>query len=241
MRILKLLIFLVFLYSPGQITATEQHQLPVFAVTYNLYYSGLEIGEIKRTVKQLDSGEYQYESTSKSAGVAALFYDDLINEKSIWNYQAGKFIPVRYSYVRNRKEKKREINIDFNWDKKISYNQINNQQLQLELEDGFLDKLLYQYVIMVDLKNGNLPGEYTVIDARKVKTYEFELQGKEIVNLPMGKFPAVKINMNPKGEKSTLSFWCSDQYGFLPVKIVSIDDDGKQITAVLNSVQSFVN
>ena len=237
MRILYLFIGLLSLLPESLPANTDRPALPEFSAVYKLLYGGFEIGEIRRSVQQTGPDTYRYESDSNSSGMAALFYDNQIREISEWSYKNNQFIPGHYSYTKTRNKKIYKIGINFDWNKKISLNRINRQQLQLKLENGFLDRLLYQYVIMVDLMNGKFPEQYTVVDARKIKTYEFQKAEKEKINTPLGDLQTIRINMNKKGEKSTLSLWCSEEYHFLPIKIESTDEDGRTVTALINSIE----
>ena len=216
--------------------AAAEGQSPVtFKATYKLYASGLEIAESVREVSKTGENQYNYRSESHTIGIAAFFHKDNIIENSNWKIMANKLVPTDYSYVRTRGKKNKNISVRFDWDRKTIASQVNDNKIELPLTDGMLDKLSYQYAIMHDLHHNQFPEQYTVADARKVKTYQFEKAGKETITTPLGDMDTVKINRID--DETRLSFWCAPELQYLPVKIEQTEEDGQVITTVIQNIE----
>jgi len=76
-----------------------------------------------------------------------------------------------------------------------------------------------------------------VADGGKIKNYNFEIIGKEIINTPLGKLETIKlVRLKPNSRrKSTL--WCAKKLEFLPIKVENIEKDGKITVALINSLK----
>ena len=237
MAIYKTCVFLgLIVFSCYQAKADNQQNPPVFKAIYKLYTSGLEIGETQRVISKTSDNEYNYRSESRTTGFASLFFKDHIIENSRWKFKDNKFLPIDYSYVRYRGEKDREVSIRFDWDNQLLLNQVNEKKYELPLTEGMLDQLSYQYALMYDLHNGQVPEKYSVADGRKIKIYLFEKVGEENVTTPLGDLETVKVFRTRKNDTGKLVLWCAPKYGYLPVKIEKTQDDGRLINAIIQDV-----
>lgn len=237
MTIYKTCVFLgLIVFSCYQVKADNQQNPPVFKAVYKLYTSGLEIGETQRVISKTSGNEYNYRSESRATGIVSLFFKDHIIENSRWKFIDNKFIPIDYSYVRYRGEKDREVSIRFDWKNQLLLNQVNEKKYELPLTEGMLDQLSYQYALMYDLYNGQVPEKYSVADGRKIKIYFFEKVGEENVTTPLGDLETVKLFRTRKNDTGKLVLWCAPKYGYLPVKIEKTEDDGRLINAIIQNV-----
>ena len=70
----------------------------------------------------------------------------------------------------------------FDWDKNRVINIINGDPWHMAATPGLLDKLLYQLKIMRDLSNGVKNLHYRVADGGKIKDFQLQILGQEVVN-----------------------------------------------------------
>ena len=206
-----------------------------FEVRYDLFYKGIRAGEINRSFSQDGDGTYIFHSEFKTAGLVSLLRKEHIVEQSRWIMNDSEYQPVKYTYSLSGGEKQRFVAIDFDHGRKEIINRIGDSVRHTPFEDGVLDKLLYQLVIMGDLNRGIVPSSYTVVDKGRIKTYLFEYQGKETVNTPAGQFEAVKMKRHRANGKRNTFFWCATELEHLPVAITHIEKDGSAIVAKLRS------
>lgn len=207
-----------------------------FDALYKMYSSGMEVGESRQFIRKTGNNQYTFESNSQTTGLAKLLYNKRIIEQSQWQLVDDRLIPVEYSYKRYFGELDRIVTSRFDWENQRVLNRINDQQLELPLHKGMLDKLLYQYAIMFDMQNGVLPTQYTVADTRRLKTYYFDKLGEEKISTPLGELETIKLLHYKKNDEKRLVFWCSPEYRYLPVKIEITEDDGRVITVLIQSV-----
>ena len=102
--------------------------------------------------------------------------------------------------------------------------------------EGMLDKLLYQYSIMQDLKQGKSKLRYVIADGGKEKIYIFETQGEEFIDTPIGKLRTIKLKRQRQDSDRQSIFWSAPDIGYLPVKL-EITEDGKKTIIIINSLK----
>lgn len=214
---------------------------PFFQVSYTLYSNDMKIGLMERKFSMIDDNNYLFHSESKTTGFFSIFRDDHIVEQSKWTYSENGFIPQAYKYQHTGGKKDRFVDITFNWDKNKITNKVNDSTWHMDTEAGILDKLLYQLTIMADLKNGKVPANYTIADGGKIKNYYFEHVTDEVIETPVGKFKAMKIERRKENSDRKTWFWCAYELDFLPIKVVITEKKGRLTTAVIKEVSQIAN
>jgi hypothetical protein len=173
---------------------------------------------------------------TNNVGLLAVLRQDQIVETSTWRYAAGRLQPVRYSYEHTGGKKNRNVEIDFDWPARKIRNSINGSSWQMPIQAYIMDKLLYQLAIMVDLSKGLKQISYVIADGGKIKIYDFEPLGSEIVATPIGNFATVKMERHKTGTTQKTVIWCARELGFLPVKVENTEDNGRVTMAVIETL-----
>ena len=106
----------------------------------------------------------------------------------------------------------------------------------MKTQTGILDKLLYQLVIMIDLKAGYIPEKYVIADGGKIKEYTFEYIEDEIIKTPIGDLNTMKLSRYKKNKQETF-LWCAYDLDFLPVKVITKENDGRLSKAIIKSIE----
>jgi hypothetical protein len=218
----------------------SSHAAPLpeqFSATYDVKRSGLTIGETRRTLSRENSrenGQYLFESITRPVGIAKLFTGGQVVERSHWQFFQGQPRPLKYTFFNSGGKKKRNIQLDFDWEKNQVINTINNKPWTMPLEYGTSDKLLYQLRIMQDLATASGSLRYPVADGGKLKYYDIKIIGRERIRTPMGNFEAVRLQ-HTKGSRRT-TMWCARELGYLPVRIEQRKNNDSPVVAVLSSV-----
>jgi len=208
-----------------------------FEVSYKLYRDNTKIAQMERRFYKKESNNYVFSSESKTTGLISLFRKDHIIETSVWNYSGQNIIPLHYSYKRTG-GKKRDVEINFNWNDQQIINRVNDSVWRMKTKAGILDKLLYQLVVMIDLKSGNIPERYIVADGGKIKEYFFEYIQDEIIETPIGNFNTMKLSLHKKNKQETF-LWCAYDLDFLPIKVITKENDGVLSKAIIKSINKF--
>ena len=218
-------------------TFGSSHAAPLpeqFTAIYSVKKTGITIGETQRVLSR-ENGQYLFESITRPVGVAKLFTDGQVVERSLWQFYQGHPRPEQYTFFNSGGKNKRNAQLDFNWEKNQVINIINNKPWSMPLEYGTSDKLLYQLRIMQDLPTSATSLRYPIADGGKLKYYEIEILGKERIKTPLGKFEALRLQHTKGSRKTTM--WCAQELGYLPVRIEQRKNDDSPVVAVLTSVK----
>ena len=211
--------------------------LHTFRAEYALYAKNTRVAQVVRNLSRLDDNSYEYRSETKTVGLIALFRKLHIVESSRLVLEERMLQPVYYRYTRRGYRKKRDVSIEFNRATDRIKNIINGDAWHHPLEPAVMDKLLYQLAIMYDLKNGRTPASYRVADGGKIKTYNFEKLGEEVVETPLGSFNTIKMIRYKPGSSRKSVFWCAPDLEYLQVKVEHTEKDGSTTVAMLKSLQ----
>ena len=202
------------------LSAFAEQALPAsFQAEFLLYTKGMKVARMERKYTRSPDGNYQYRSETETTGLVSLFRNDQILEVTNWILDGDIIKPLHYSYSHTRTKKERKVTIDFDWGKGQITNSVNGESWNMPVKPGILDKLLYQFAIMRDLKQGNYPISYVIADGGKIKTYTFKLIGEERLETPLGEFHTLKLSRDKPNSKRKTTLWCARELGYLPVRV----------------------
>ncbi|MEX2525122.1 MAG: DUF3108 domain-containing protein [Gammaproteobacteria bacterium] len=231
---------LLAMAAGGVVAGEDALPPPDFKVGYSLYMSGIKVAKVERRFSRSSDGTYRYLSEASVTGLIALFRDDRIVEESHGRINGSTIMPDYYKYSRTGSKKARDVSVHFNWDSNRVTNRVNGDAWHMDVEPGILDKLLYQYIIMRDLKKDKSTLTYTVADGGKAKTYHFESLGREVINTPLGEMETIKLGRYKSGSKRELIIWCAPDLHYLPVKVRDMEEDNNYV-AVINSLDGLTS
>jgi hypothetical protein len=216
--------------------ATES-PLPMFNAEYSLKRNGITLGVSTRSLITARDGTYIYASSTHATGIIAWFVKDQIDEYSKWIFINGQIRPLEYVYNRHGGDKTRHVKLKFDWQHLIVTNTIDGDPWRMEIPANAQDKLVYQLSIMHDLAEGKKDLKYKIADGGKLKEYDFEIEGEETLNTPLGKIKTVRIQRI--GDRRDTTVWCAPRFAYLPMRLEQQDTDGSHLTMQINSLQGF--
>ena len=167
--LIKKHLFLLYLFIFAHAAIAENNIPSFFTVNYKLYSNDTKIGLMERKFYKNTNNDYVFSSESKTTGLISLFRKDHIIEISNWYFINSTIAPLNYTYQHTGGKKNRDVEIKFNWNERQIINRVNDSVWHMKTQTGILDKLLYQLVIMVDLKAGYIPEKYIIADGGKIK------------------------------------------------------------------------
>ncbi|MGH8542666.1 MAG: DUF3108 domain-containing protein [Gammaproteobacteria bacterium] len=208
-----------------------------FSVSYSLHTNGLKVGESVRILDKEKTGRYVFRSESRSSGILTLFLNDHVIEKSTWSLSGEDIHPLRYSYRQNGSKNSVQT-VRFDWRAKTIDNREDNKTWRLHLMPNLFDKLNYQIAIMRDLAAGKRSFAYQIVDGGEIKDYRFAYLGEEVVDTPLGKIRAVRLERRKEknNSKRSTTFWCAIRWRYLPVRVDTTSRNGRRITALVERV-----
>jgi len=223
-------------------------EIPDFSANYSVEIKGLQAGEMKSQLISLDNGTREFKSATQAKGIFALFKPDLVEESSIWQLKNDHITPISYLYQRTGGKKDKYLSLHFNWQKNTVDIDDKKQPWTLKnIAKGTLDKQLYQIAIMRDLAQHKTELNYKVAAGGKLKHYQIDILGEEVINTPLGDIKAIKLKRRRDKSKSRqTTLWCAPSLNYLPVRLEHIEKDGSLFVATLrrlkgiDSTQAFI-
>ncbi len=207
-----------------------------FDVSYDLHSSGTTIARTRWSLRATGDDRFVYESHSATVGIAKLFRDVTIVERSEWQQLGNDVLSLRYRYRRTGRRDKQVV-VTFDWERGLVRNTVRGDSWQMEIPPGTLDKLNYFLALMRDLARGDRSIEYTVADGGKLKPYRFERGGTEVIETSLGPLETVRvIRIRDADSPRETTLWCAPSLGFLPVRARHKEKDGRVVVWQLSTV-----
>ena len=218
--------------------APGAHELPDrFEATFVLEAAGAKVARTRWSLAPGTHGTYVATSRTEPAGVFALIRDEARLERSEWTWEGQWLKPLEYRYERTGR-KSREIDIAFDWEANVARHDSPGASWRLPVPPGTMDKFNYILAMMHDLGRGKRNVEYTIADGgRRLKRYVLTGVGEERITTALGTFDTAVIRRERENSERKTTFWCAAELGFLPVKIVHVEDDGKSMTLNIESLR----
>ena len=196
-----------------------------FTARYNLYHSGFYIGQSKKSLTTKNDF-LTFSSISKTAGVAAWFFDITVTETSKLQFKNNRLNFFSYSYVEEGKDKNESIQLHLEQPQSF-YN--SHTKKRYPVAKNLHDVLGFTVSIMHDLQAGKREIKYTIAEKSKIRIYTLKLIQKEELATYKGKISTLKMEHYDPQTKTRFTLWCAENMGFLPIRIRKINYKGKVV------------
>ncbi len=166
-----------------------------------------------------------------------------ITETSEFQIKGDEFVPLEYQYHRSGIGRKRDAILSFDWDNNTVLNNVQNKPWSMDVPQGALDKLLYQFKLREDLLAAYHKGQpwpvlnYVIADGGRLKNYEFEVIGEEQIETPIGTIKTIKATRVRDSRDRESTFWLAPDYDFLLVKFQQLEADGDGFELILREAE----
>ena len=227
LRPVVLIACLLLGYSVAQ-AASDSLPVSPFRARFEVYGSGIPIGEAVMTLASAGPGTYQMRSEVRPSALATLLVSGQIDEKVSGEIHDGALRPTRYERRMETPRKKQTVQLQFDWSAQRLEAQDNQQHASLPLTPGVLDPLSLNLRVMADLRHGRLSDQYSLADETEIKSYQIKNEGEETLDTSLGKLPAVRISQSKPGKTRITYFWFAPTLQYLPVRIAQ-HKDGKEL------------
>jgi Protein of unknown function (DUF3108) len=112
--------------------------------------------------------------------------------------------------------------------------------VDIKLPDGAQDVMSSQVEVMLDLKNGNLPKTFQIIDKDQLKEFNYTQEGTAKIRTVIGELDTVIVTSQRTGNNRILRMWFAPSLGFVPVQAERSRDGKVEISMRLKSVDRLV-
>ena len=226
---------LLFVVLLGATTAAPALNPSPFEAKYVLEVGGFTVAETSWRVERVTDG-FIYEKRTKATGIAALFGNRGVVERSEWKLFAGNIKPARYRYERHGRPDKTTA-IEFDWEDGVVNNNRRGEKSRIAVPDDTLDKLGYMLVLADDLRAGKRSVRYNIADGKsKLKVYDFRVIGEEQMATAVGTMKVLKMIRDRKDSDRETTIWIAPALDFVPVRITHHEPDGEELTINIRSL-----
>lgn len=99
------------------------------------------------------------------------------------------------------------------------------------------DPLLVFEILRLNLSSKNFDTSYQVYDDAKIKDYLFVNEGTEVISTNVSEPECVKVTRVSKNSTRKTTFWFSEKYNFVPVKVLQKKDGDEVATMIIDSIE----
>jgi hypothetical protein len=222
--------------AAGALAADDAGIAP-FIAHYQADWKGISVGTSDIQLAQdSEPGRYVYTWTITARGVFRIAYRDDLVQKSWMSVSDGQVRPEKY----RGKEGSSTVELDFDWDKKRATGVSETKPVDIKLTDGTQDVLSIQVQVMLDLKNGNLPETFHIIDKDQLKEFSYTEEGTAKLRTAIGVLDTVIVRSQNAGNSRILRMWFAPSLGFLPVQAERSRDGKVEISMRIKSADHLV-
>ena len=203
--------------------AAADPPIPAFEAEYQVKYGRLTLGESRLELSYPEPGQYRYEMYLAPRGLArAILGTDLTDISEGRVADDGALVPERFIHKREGRDERHE---ETRFDREAERIHFPDAEA-IALEDGAVDRLLPQLLIMRDLaETFDQVLAYRIADDGEISEYRFERQGRERVSVPFGSQRAERLQRVREGDSDRESnAWVYPRMSNLPLKIEHIAD-----------------
>jgi hypothetical protein len=207
--------------SPSNVRAQAEPAIAPFSAHYAADWKSINVGTSDLELKpDTVPGSYLYTWTMTARGVFRLAYSNDVIQKSWFSVIADHVRPTKY----RAEEGGSTASIDFDWDGKRArgvsekHGASEKKPVDLELDEGTQDVLSIQIEVMLDLKNGNLPKTFRILDQDEIKDFVYTQEGPARVRTALGELDTVVVSSQRVGNNRVLRMWFAPSLGFVPVQ-----------------------
>jgi Protein of unknown function (DUF3108) len=208
-----------------------------FIAHYEAAWKGISVGtsEIQLT-RGAEPGTYLYTWTITARGIFRIAYHDDLVQKSWLNMTGDHVRPDKYF----GKEGSQTVELNFDWQNQRATGVSETKPVDIKLPDGAQDVMSIQVEVMLDLKNGNLPKTFQIIDKDQLKEFNYTQEGSAKIRTAIGELDTIIVTSQRTGNNRILRMWFAPSLGFVPVQAERSRDGKVEIAMRLKSVDHLV-
>jgi hypothetical protein len=208
-----------------------------FVAHYQADWKGISVGTSDIKLEQgTEPGHYLYTWTITARGIFRIAYHDDLVQKS-WLTLIGDHVrPEKYL----GKEGASTVELNFDWQNKRATGVSETKPVDIALKEGTQDVMSSQVEVMLDLKSGNLPKTFHIIDKDQLKEFNYTQEGTAKIRTAIGELDTVIVTSQRVGNNRVLRMWFAPSLGFVPVQAERSRDGKLEIAMRIKSVDHLV-
>lgn len=189
--------------------------LAPFTAHYTADWKTLTVGTSDlQLVPDNTPGRYIYTWTVTARGVFRVVYSHDVVQKSWLSIVENHARPERY----HADDGSSSVDIDFDWRAGHARGTAEKKPVDVKLDSGTQDVMSIQVEVMLDLKNGNLPKSFGILDKDQIKHFDYAEEGTAKLRTAIGELDTVIVSSQRPGNDRVLRMWFAPSLGFVPVQ-----------------------
>jgi Protein of unknown function (DUF3108) len=211
---------------------TDDAGIAPFAAHFQADWKGISVGTSDiQLAPDSEPGRYVYTWTVTARGIFRMAYSDDLVQKSWMSVSDGQVRPEKY----RAREGSKTVELDFDWQNKRATGVSETKPVDIELKDGTQDVMSIQVQVMLDLKRGNLPETFQIIDKDRLKEFNYTKERTEKLKTAIGEFDTVIVTSRQAGNNRILRMWFAPTLGYMPVQAERTRDGKVEIAMRIRS------
>jgi hypothetical protein len=207
--------------------------IALFSAHYLADWKNINVGTSDLELKQdTDPGHYLYTWTITARGIFRLYRSE-VTQKSWLSVNADHVRPNRY----RGEDGASSVNLDFDWDAGRASGTSEGKAVDLKLKEGTQDVMSIQLEVMLDLKKGDLPKTFQIIDKDQIKEFIYTEEGNARIKTDLGELDTVIVSSQQTGNNRILRMWFAPSLGFVPVQAERTRDGKLEFAMRIKSLQ----
>jgi Protein of unknown function (DUF3108) len=216
--------------QPAADTSTA---LAPFSARYQADWNGINIGTSDLDLKpDAEPGHYVYTWTITARGIFRLYRDE-VTQKSWLTVAADHARPDKY----RAEDGKSKVDLDFDWNSRHARGTSEDKPVDLTLKDGTQDVMSIQVEVMLDLKKGDLPKTFQIIDKDELKEFIYTQEGTATIKTDLGQIDTIIVASQRTGNNRILRMWFAPSLGFVPVQAERTRDGKLELAMRIKSLK----
>ncbi|HEX3915598.1 MAG TPA: DUF3108 domain-containing protein [Steroidobacteraceae bacterium] len=217
--------------------APEEPRIAPFSAHYLADWKGINVGTSDiRLVKDAEPGHYVYTWTITARGIFRIAYRDDLVQKSWLSIIGDHVRPDRYL----GREGSSTVELNFDWPNRRATGVSETKPVDIALKEGTQDVMSSQVEVMLDLKNGNLPKIFQIIDKDQLKEFNYAQEGSARIRTELGELDTVIVTSQRSGNNRVLRMWFAPSLGFVPVQAQRSRDGKVELAMHIKSLDQGV-
>jgi len=185
-----------------------------FSAHYLADWKSINVGTSDLELKpDTEPGHYLYTWTITARGIFRLYRSE-VTQKSWLSVNADHVRPDKYS----AEDGSSSVNLDFDWSAGRARGTSEDKPVDLKLQEGTQDVMSIQVEVMLDLKKGDLPKTFQIIDKDQLKEFNYSNEGSARIRTALGELDTVIVSSQQTGNNRILRMWFAPSLGFVPVQ-----------------------
>jgi len=221
-----------FIYLLVLFSTSVCAEMTEFRAEYSAEYRGLPVkAKAVRELKRLSDNRFRLTSSAHS-----LFLN--VTETSELEYRNQQLRPLSYSYKRRGLGRKKDEQLEFDWET----GQLAHSNNYSPLAEGTLDKLSLQLKLSEDIARLAKSGEpipelsYVIADKDRRKTYRFRVLPEERLETPLGSVRTLPVERVGDKKQRETRFWLALDHDYLLVRALQLKNDSGLELNLVNAV-----